>query len=200
MKLYIPLTLLLWLGSLSGFAQTKSLKIDPEFPPQITVTGTSSLHDWKVTGGGILEVPESMQLHMNSDQGIATFSFKVPVNSLDGGRGASMNTKIYTAFKSDQHPYISYRQTGPAKVSAAAGTEDLDIISTGIVQMAGKEKSLTIALKGHLEKDQLTFKGSQNLKMSDFDMVPPTAMFGQIKTHDDVVVHFEFRYKLSHDE
>jgi len=32
------------------------------------------------------------------------------------------------------------------------------------------------------------------MKLSDFDIEPPSAMFGQIQTKDDIVVHFNFIY------
>ena len=60
--------------------------------------------------------------------------------------------------------------------------------------MAGKEKDISVDVELDEQAGKLIFKGSKKLKMSDFEMTPPSAMFGQIQTHDDITVHFEFRY------
>ncbi len=194
-KLYLTLAAILFAGTIS--AQTQHLKIDPEFSPQVYITGTSSLHDWKVTGSGILEVPQELDMTPNHESGIPNFSFKVPVDSLDGGRGSSMNNKILTAFNAAENPYITYQQTAPAQVQQNAGSPNLTVTSTGNLSMAGVQKTINVSVQGQVENGQVIFKGSKPLKITDYAMTPPSAMFGQIKTHDDVVVHFEFRYRVT---
>ncbi len=192
MKHYLCIIVVL-LSSLTAFSQTKTLQLDPDFSPQINVTGTSSLHDWKVTSSSIADMPVNITL--DPQAGIPAFEFKVPVDSLDGGRGPSMNAKIKTAFKSSQHPHIIFKQTEPAFITTADGK--MTIVSTGNLSMAGAEQTVSVTFTGERVDNLVTFKGSQKLKMSDFGMTPPTAMFGQIKTRDDVVVNFEFKYKVN---
>ena len=189
---------LLMIWGLSAQSQSQSLQIDPDFTPQISITGTSSLHDWKVTGSGILEVPSTIEMTPDDPAGIPVFGFKVPVDSMDGGRGSSMNNKIYAAFKSSENPFVTYQQTSPAQVNKK-NNHELAVSSTGNLSMAGVQKTVTVSLNGIIEDGYVTFKGSKSLKMSDYDMIPPSAMFGQIKTHDDVVVHFEFRYLVNNE-
>lgn len=183
---------------LPGLAQTQNWQLDDGSPPEISVTGTSTLHDWKVTSAGITEVPETLSI--TDGKAIEGFGFKIPVDSLDGGRGATMNTKIQTAFKSSENPFINYTQTAPAVLSKAPGSGDFDITSKGILSLAGKETPITVLVKGTFKDGLITLKGSKELKITDFEMEPPSAMFGQIKTHDDIVVHFEFQYKLKGNE
>jgi hypothetical protein len=42
-----------------------------------------------------------------------------------------------------------------------------------------------------LSEDRLSFKGAYKLNMKDYDMTPPSAMFGQIVTGEEVEIRFE---------
>ncbi|MEL6194250.1 MAG: YceI family protein, partial [Bacteroidota bacterium] len=52
------------------------------------------------------------------------------------------------------------------------------------------EKEVEISLSGKLLDQAFTFEGEYAMKMSDFGITPPSAMFGQIQTDDDVLVKF----------
>ena len=69
------------------------------------------------------------------------------------------------------------------------------LISKGILKMAGQEKNVEIEVSGQKTDTGIILKGSKPLKFSEFDIEPPSAMFGQIVCGDDIAVHFEFRYK-----
>lgn len=187
------------LCGLTALSQVQTWQLDKDFAPQITITGTSTLHDWEVTCSGVDGVPQTLVFD-KSNPGIDNFGFKVPVGSMDGGRGASMNDKIYAAFKSSQNPYIVYQQTQRATIISGNEPASYSLSSQGVISLAGQKKDITVTGTAQLENDFLIFKGSHGLKMRDFEMEPPTAMFGQIKTNDDVVVHFEIRYKLNSND
>ena len=163
--------------------------------PSISISGTSTLHGWTVTAGEVTDFPSNLTLSLEETQTIDSFSFSVAVMSLDGGRGASMNGKIQTALQATTSPTITYSQSQPAALVKQA--DQWTLSSTGTLAMAGKEKAITVDVQLEEQDGTLVFKGSKDLKMSDFEMTPPSAMFGQIQTHDDITVHFEFRYLVS---
>ncbi len=105
-----------------------------------------------------------------------------------------MNTKIFDAFQSSKYPFIQYQQNQTATLTETSEKGVFTITSIGTLSMAGTEKSITIECTGTIENSTLIITGSKDIKMSDYGMVPPTAMFGQIKTNDNVMVNFEFRY------
>jgi polyisoprenoid-binding protein YceI len=175
-------------------AVSQQWELDSSTPPDINVTGTSSLTDWTVTCAEVQDVPNMLTFdHTNPGQ-IQEFSFKVPVEGMDGGRGSSMNDKILEAFKATEHPFIQYQQTTPATVVSTGENGVYAITSSGSLTMAGTSKSVTISCTGTLSGENLVIRGNHNLRMSDFEMTPPSAMFGQIKTNDDVVISYEFQY------
>lgn len=177
-------------------AQTQSFQIDQEAPAQVTVTGGSTLHDWTVTCGAVEDYPSSLELLLKEGGAIETFAFSVEVKSMEGGRGSIMNTKILNALKAEEHPHIKYRQTAPAAISQVDSEGNFKLVSKGILQMAGVEKEVSVNVEGIFKGGVLSFKASHPMKMSDFEIEQPSAMFGQIQTKDDITVNFDFRYQL----
>jgi hypothetical protein len=178
-------------GSFCYTVKAQAWQLAPDSAAQVFVTGTSSLTDWKVTSSDVTGVPEQL-VFSDDEKQITSFGFKVPIEGMDGGRGSSMNDKILTAFKSAENPFVEYNQTEPANVTKSGNT--YTITSTGTLSMAGTSKTITVVSTGVVKNGVLIITGFQGVKMSDFNMTPPSAMFGQIKTHDDVVVNYEFRY------
>ncbi|GJM30317.1 MAG: hypothetical protein DHS20C17_29520 [Cyclobacteriaceae bacterium] len=169
-------------------------ELDSNTPPNVTITGTSTLHDWTVSCAEVQEVPKQLNFDPDSPGQIQQFTFKVPVEGMDGGRGSSMNSKITEAFKAPEHPFVQYQQTSPASVNSTGEKNVYTISSSGTLTMAGTSNSITIECIATLEGDKLVIRGNKNLQMSDFGMAPPSAMFGQIQTNDEVVVSYEFQY------
>lgn len=181
--------------SLSLSAQEQTFVIDPEAPYEVYVDGTSTLHDWTAQVGTVKDYPARLTLAPASGGTVASFGFKAEVNSMDGGRGSTMNGKIQKALKSDAHPDIVYEQAGPARITTMPDGQ-LKLQSSGSLSMAGVKKDVTVEVMGMLNGGKLVFKGSKALKMSDFNIEAPSALFGQIQTYDDITVHFTFNYVM----
>ena len=96
--------------------------------------------------------------------------------------------------KAATHPSITFKQTSSSKKTANA--ERLEFTSSGILSMAGVEKEVNVEVVATKEGNNWVFAGQHAMNMSDFGIETPTAMFGQIKTHDPVVVHFTFKYLI----
>lgn len=159
-----------------------------------SVTGTSTLHDWTAEAGtieGEVVLDASFTEGEMPAEGatVSQAMIRVPVNSLDGGRGNTMNGKIRKAFTSSEHPDIVYELESAAITST--GEAGFTLQATGTLMMAGTERPLEMQLQGHKRADGgFAFTGEQPLKMTDFEMEPPTAMFGQIVAGDEVTVNF----------
>ncbi len=173
-------TLLAGLVILAGWTMMPRMDIQPE--SRLWVEGTSTIHDWKMTvgefGGSITATAHQ----------VGAVEVTVPVKQLEADNG-TMNKKAYKALKADKHPNISYRLTAADLNDAANGTFEVE--SNGELTIAGVTKSVTFTVKGEkLADGKFRYTGSTPVKMSDFDVDPPSAMLGTIKTGDKVVVHF----------
>lgn len=156
---------------------------------ELSISGTSTLHDWKVSAEEVVEYPSQLSLTAEGGE-ISDFSFKVAVSSMDGGRGAAMNQKIMKALQADQHPYVSFDLTTPSVVDLTTDT----FYAEGDISMAGSTKPFSIKVMTTQDAETVSFVSQQALLLSDFGIDPPSAMFGQIQTQDEVIVHFTFVY------
>ena len=163
----------------------------------IWITGGSTLHDWKVKAEEVKDFPSSLEVTSQEQFDINGFSFAVVVKSMDGGRGPSMNNKIYKALMADTHPEILFRQKSSAQFSLSESEGGWSASIEGTVNMVGQEREIEVVAKGEAQENSIIFTGAIPLKLSDFDIEPPSAMFGQIQTKDDIVVHFELEYQKS---
>jgi len=186
------LLLILTFISFTSYIQAQQAYVSAsDNPVKVSVKGSSTLHDWEAVASEISEYPTSVTTDLSSSSAFENFGFKVTVKSLDGGRGASMNKKIRKALHSTEQPYIIYKST---HVTLELVDEGQVLKSKGIVSIAGKEMEIEVDASVKVVDTTLIISGSKALKMGDFNIEPPTAMFGQIKTRDDITVHFEFRY------
>lgn len=189
---FFALLLLLATGAVQS--QNQSFQIDPEKPVAITVDGGSTLHDWTVTCQKVVDHPSQLNLTLKEGGAIESFGFSVEVKGMESGRGSIMNNKTYDALKAEEHPYIKYTQNSPAKISKVGPDGAFSLVSKGLLQMAGVQKEVSVQVNGQLKDGVLVFSGSHPMKMSDFQIEQPSAMFGQIKTKDEITINFEFRY------
>lgn len=192
--LYLSLLLILNM-MISNSIEAQSYQLAKDSATIIKVTGTSTLHGWTVIAKEIQDVPSTLAFSGDNDNTIDSFAFGVVVSSMDGGRGSSMNAKITKALQASTHPIINYQQSEPATIKDMDEAGNFKLLSKGVLNMVGLEKAIEIEVIGHKTESGLVLKGSEPLKFSEFDIEPPSAMFGQIVCGDDIAVHFEFRYE-----
>src|SRR4029077_17198232 len=92
------------------------------------------------------------------------------------------------ALRAEQHPAISFHLT-KTRVGEASGDSIL-VFADGVLRVAGREPPITVA--GRLQRSEagVWLKGSQGLRMSEYDVKPPTMMLGALRVRDTVTVHF----------
>lgn len=161
----------------------------------LTIEGTSNLHDWtadvedvkgtfniKVENGKIVDVPN--------------LAIKVDATSLKGSRGNIMNSKINEALNSKKHPEITFRMN---RVNSITENPDSYRLSTsGILNVSGVNRNVTLNAVGRiLPGGDIEFSGTTKLKMSDFNVSPPTAMFGALTTGDEITLNYKVVVKPS---
>jgi polyisoprenoid-binding protein YceI len=155
----------------------------------MTISGTSNLHDWSssvndVKGQSVLSIEN------NAIVGISSLDISIPVISIKSSKGSAMDNRAYSALKSKEHSLISFQLTRMDGIEKTAS--GYRIKATGNLTIAGTKKSIPMTVDGKLMSDgSVNFKGSKALKMTDFNVSPPTAMMGAMTTGDDVTISFD---------
>ena len=117
----------------------------------------------------------------------------IPVLSIESPRGSTMDKKTYNALKSEENPNMVFEVKNDNIESIIDKSAEKFLLKvTGDLTLAGYTKEITIEVEGQkLASGQLKFLGAYPIDMVEYEIEPPSAMFGQIKTGKDVVIDFD---------
>ncbi|MEM1137404.1 MAG: YceI family protein [Bacteroidota bacterium] len=181
------------------FSQSNNFKITSD--TEVNIEGSSTLHSWKAVvsnvEGELMAGNKFAKKKLKEGEEVGIVSLKFGVETIDGGRGDTMNDKIKKALKSSESPYIEFKSTKPAIVKTIINKADntFNIVSKGELTMAGISKPVEIELEGkYIDASTIQFTGKRDMKMSDFDIEQPSAMFGTIVAGDDITINFNLLF------
>jgi len=166
----------------------QQLKVN-EQNTQLSIDGTSTVHDWTIEAEEF-DGTADVKIENNALQAINSLSFNVQVKSLKSGKSA-MDDNTYEALKEDDHPIITYKFKSMDNVKVEGNTTTMD--TKGILTIGGVSKIVNMKVKADT-KNGIAFNGDITFKMSVFEIDPPTAVFGTIKTGDEVTIKFNAKY------
>lgn len=176
--------LILLLGSKEGISQ-QVFTLDSN--PNLKVAGTSSIHDWHMESKKATGKAE-MTLGANGAEAIKSLTITMPVESLKSGKG-QMDTNAYKALKSDKYSDIQFVLTEVTSINGA------QIKAKGKLTFTGSTKTVLIDVTQKLVGNAVEFSGTLPIKFSEFNVAPPTAIFGTIKTGDALQLSFTVVFK-----
>lgn len=192
---YLLSTLLFVMAVVGGaFGQTNYQLMDNS---TMKIAGTSTIHDWECD---VEEINASISLdeaslNMESKSSpVQSLVLNIPVEKIESGKGG-MNKKIYDALKEKRHPNITFELTSSEiALSGTNGNEGhLQLATNGKLTVAGTSQEISFPVDGYIHSDgSYKFTGSYEINMKDYNVDPPSAMFGTIKSGEMVTVSFEF--------
>lgn len=158
------------------------------------VDGTSTIHDWTVDAEEINLDAEFNTSAITGDsfdqQFVPSLTLNVPAKKLESGKG-KMNRKMNDALKVDDHPNITFKLSSTEL--AENNSSSFKLNATGDLTIAGVTKEVSLPVEGSMQDDgTYKFTGSYELNMEDYNVDPPSAMFGTIKSGENVTISFEF--------
>ncbi len=162
----------LWLVVFTGISQnTYTLSKESV----LNINGTSTVHDWTV---------KANTLHGNLTYGekVEDVELRVVAPDIESGRAAAMDKKMHEALKAEKHPEITFKFQNLSDTDPKA--------LQGVLAIAGKDKQVVLPSEITEIDNGFRIKGSYALKLQDYGMEPPTAMFGQIVVGDTVTVDY----------
>ena len=181
------------LGLLSTVARAQTAKVAVSPDSKLWIDGTSNLHGWtckaeKLEADIEMDAAAAAQVATAAPKALKKVTVKVPVKSLKCGHGG-MDDNVYKALKADQTPAISYIlgtfEAGDAK-------DGYTLHTSGTLTIAGKENPIAMdVVATRMPDGSLKATGTVPIKMTDYGIQPPTAIFGRLKTGNEVKVNFE---------
>jgi polyisoprenoid-binding protein YceI len=176
-----------------GAQGTARVAVAPD--SKLWIEGTSNLHGWSCKATTLdaaveLDAATANEVAVAPPKSLKRVHIKVPVKSIKCGHGG-MDDNLYKALKADESPDISYIM---ATFDAAPGEakDSFTLHTVGTLTVAGKENNLTMdVIATRMPDGTVKATGMVPIKMTDYGIKPPTAIFGRLKTGDEVKINFE---------
>jgi polyisoprenoid-binding protein YceI len=151
----------------------------------IKLSGTSTLHDWEMKAAkGNSEAAFAVDANGKLTS-LTKLSFTLPATSLKSEH-TMMDKNTYKALNTEANPNISF--IGTSSVITPLGANEYRINLVGKLTIAGttKEIDLVATVKYNPADKSLAVTGVKKMKMTDYNVKPPTVMMGTIKTGNDI--------------
>lgn len=155
----------------------------------LKVEGTSTLHDWEMVTTGATGQAK-MQLNGRQIASISDLKVAFAVNSLKSGKG-QMDDIAHETLKAKKYPHISFELKEVQQITPDA------VKAAGNLTIAGTTRLVTMVVNYAVNDGAISFTGVKNIKFTDFKVDPPKAMFGTIKTGDDLKLTMDLTFKTA---
>jgi hypothetical protein len=162
--------------------------------------GTSNVHDWESrTTQPTLKLLRDASAADPTDVatldawlragGLRGLELVVPLVTMHSKKGDKLDKNLRKALEAEQNPEITFHLT-QANVGEASG-DSIRVSADGVLRVAGRERPITVA--GRLVRSEagVWLNGRHGLRMSEYDVKPPTMMMGALRVRDSVSVHFK---------
>ncbi|WP_187261080.1 YceI family protein [Pontibacter beigongshangensis] len=155
--------------------------------PEIKVMGGSTLHDWEMVSAQSQGKAE-MTVEGSAITGVSAAQVSLKAESLKSGKD-KMDGIAYETLKTKKHPNIQFTLTSYKNLDGKKG------LATGNLTIAGTTKPVTLAVNSVVKNGVVSLTGEAPIKFSDFNMAAPTAVFGTIKTTNDLKIQFKVNFQ-----
>lgn len=160
---------------------------------RVTINGTSNVHAYSASTTAVRVTRVKLAAGVAGPEfwdavvkpgGIEAFDISVAAAKLSSPK-EGLDKNMHKALKVEQFPEITFRLL---RLETLAGR---GLRATGMLKIAGVEREIGLELTTQRRDTGLTVKGSVKLLMTDFNITPPKAMLGMLKTDPKVTVSFE---------
>jgi len=155
------------------------------------IYGTSNLHDWEMTA---TEFTSQAKVEIKSGTSVTVSEGSMLFKAMKiRSESSGMDKKAQEALKAEINPDITFTITAPVTLTLS-GTKASGNI-TGTLLLAGIRKTITVPVTLEIETSgKMVMTSNIKIKMTDYQMEPPTAVFGTIKCGDVVEVKLKMIY------
>ena len=156
----------------------------------LKVLGTSNLHDWHLQGE---QKSGEITFEDLSKCNIKTCDFQVKSEALLSGKKA-MDKNTFKALKTNDYKNITFHLVKVDNV-VEKGANKFLVKGEGDLTITGVTKRIPIEFNIEEASGKIILEGSKKIKMTDYNVEPPTALFGAITTGDELTIEFKNIYQ-----
>lgn len=158
---------------------------------KLTILGTSNVHDWhvnaEVMSGKAVFVSEG-----NTLKEVKSLNFVLGSEGLKSGK-SGMDKNTYKALKTGTYKNIEFKLLSVAKITKKS--EGVFAVETqGNLTICGVTKKVNQVFTVKVNGEKYVLSGKQTIDMTTYNVEPPTALMGTIKTGKEVTADFSVTY------
>ena len=160
---------------------------------KVSVAGTSTLHDWDMASEKA-NCDISFSFDGANITGLTSLVFTVKAESLKSDH-KGLDKNAYKALNSEKFPNISFA-SNQANVRSN-GPNSYVISAKGKLTISNTSKEVWLAAVCTINPADMSVQssGSLKIKMSEYNVEPPSFMFGAMKTGDEITVKYNVTLK-----
>ena len=155
---------------------------------QIEGTSNNTPH-WVVYA---TEFSGSVTLNADELSAVEAATLTVPAKMIKSRKSGIMDRVMYDALDVRSYPEVTYELVSVSDFEQTSDTT-ATMVSHGNLTLYGTTNEVTVPLEATLDgaSSTLVFRCSHTIALSDYGMKPPTAMFGSLRTGNEVTVIVE---------
>ena len=189
-RIHVPLAL----GALvTVMAASTRAPLDVQPESRLWISGTSTVRsvqcqassfDAKVESAG----SDAIASILAGEKAVSTVEVTVPAEKLDC-RNGTMNEHMRKALKAKENPTIVFRASS---YDLAKSDDGMAVTLNGTLTLGGVQKP--IAIKANAKRNAegaLIVSGTREIRMTEFELKPPTLMLGTMKVDEKITVGFD---------
>lgn len=155
---------------------------------QVEVSGYTNNYNWKLRTDSI-ECKADISVVNKQLKAIQALHFTVPVKNLSSPN-AYMDRIAHRALRVDPFDKIIFNHL-KSEISPMEDNAQYQIKANGNLTIGGVTQFIRMDLVATLINDgTIVFTGTQNLKLSHFQVTPKKSLMGTLKTKDEVMVNY----------
>jgi hypothetical protein len=159
----------------------------------VTINGTSNLHDWEMKGSNGTSDATFVSDKAGKLTAITKLNFTMAVKGLKSEH-TGMDNNTYKALKESKNPNMTFVLISATITQTSENNYLLNC--HGNLVIAGKTNVTDIKAAGVYNPADKSFmiSGVKKMKMTDYGVTPPKALFGTIKTGNDITIGYTVKF------
>jgi|GEM_PF-6585067 hypothetical protein len=132
--------------------------------------------------------PQSMEIQVSMLQ--------VPTRSIKGPNRI-MSKKTHEALGAEQFPTINYEISWVDLTQADVNLQDsvvTNVLTHGSLAIKNVSKLVKVPLDIYGHKDYIRAKGQYTINMTEFNVDPPSTLFGAVKSDEEITITFDLYF------
>jgi len=186
--------LLLSIGMIYGTAFAQNISIDTE-TSRLWIEGSSNVNRFQCRAARY-----TTDVEPPTKDTTAQVEVDVAVEGFDCGK-RRMNRDLYETLLSNRHPFISFEYKSTESMNFSKETDTYILIVNGTLSVAGFTNDIRFPLTAKvIENGRMRATGQVALKMTNYNVEPPSALLGLVRVNDELTVHFEIFASMNTSE